>query len=320
MARAETYGDIARLEQLLDEHANVAALDPAKLPAIRQQIWTLMQAAKLDHDLGLEERPHEAEFDDFILHVDGWLCEIKDVQIRDGLHVLGAAPAGDVRVDLVLAILRARQMWGGEQSLPGLREALGLPDDAPKARVDEVEALAHALVAGMEAAGWEPDAAAHRRRRARRERHTRAGKRSDSRGGRAGAPVRGGGGRAAARRDRAGDPARPARPRRRLHPRRPVRLAAAGAGQRAPDRPQLLLRRPQGRPVAAGLGDRAGDGGVAGRALPARPRRRLPAVGRLSVWGTSAMRTSGDDIAEVFALLGVRRSGTRRPAAWPALR
>ena len=27
-----------------------------------------------------------------LLHVDGWLCEIKDVQIRDGLHVLGAAP------------------------------------------------------------------------------------------------------------------------------------------------------------------------------------------------------------------------------------
>ena len=28
MARAESYGDIARLEQLLDEHANIAALDP----------------------------------------------------------------------------------------------------------------------------------------------------------------------------------------------------------------------------------------------------------------------------------------------------
>src|SRR4029078_4917820 len=106
---------------------------------------------------GLEERPHEAEFDDFLLHVDGWLCEIKDVQIRDGLPVRGAAPAGDQRVDLVLAMLRARQMWGGEQSLPGLREALGLPDDAPKAHVDEVEAFAHALVAGMEAADWDAD-------------------------------------------------------------------------------------------------------------------------------------------------------------------
>ncbi|EUA44451.1 cobN/Magnesium Chelatase family protein [Mycobacterium xenopi 3993] len=56
MARAETYGDIARLEQLLDEHAAVAALDPDKLPAIRQQIWTLIRAAKMDHDLGLTER------------------------------------------------------------------------------------------------------------------------------------------------------------------------------------------------------------------------------------------------------------------------
>ena len=97
MARAETYGDIARLEQLLDEHANIAALDPAKLPAIRAQIWTLIQAAKLDHDLGLNDRPDDDGFDDFLLHVDGWLCEIKDVQIRDGLHVLGAAPAGDRR-------------------------------------------------------------------------------------------------------------------------------------------------------------------------------------------------------------------------------
>ena len=59
MARAETYGDIARLEQLLDEHANIAALDPGKLPAIRQQIWTLMRAAKMDHDLGLADRPED---------------------------------------------------------------------------------------------------------------------------------------------------------------------------------------------------------------------------------------------------------------------
>ena len=132
MARAESYGDIARLEQLMDEHAQIAALDPAKLPAIRAQIWTLIQAAKLDHDLGLDARPHDAEFDDFLLHVDGWLCQIKDAQIRDGLHVLGAAPAGAARVDLVLAILRARQMWGGQaQALPGLREALGYAETRP---------------------------------------------------------------------------------------------------------------------------------------------------------------------------------------------
>ncbi len=126
MARAESYGDIARLEQLLDEYSNIAAMDPAKLPAIRAQIWTLIQAAKLDHDLGLDDRPHDAEFDDFLLHVDGWLCEVKDAQIRDGLHVLGDAPTGEARVNLVLSILRAAQVWGGRSNaVPGLRTALG---------------------------------------------------------------------------------------------------------------------------------------------------------------------------------------------------
>ncbi len=94
MARAETYGDIARLEQLLDEYAQVKAMDPAKAPALRGEIWTLIQAAQLDHDLGLDAAPDEEAFDEFVLHVDGWLCEIKDAQIRDGLHVLGEAPSG----------------------------------------------------------------------------------------------------------------------------------------------------------------------------------------------------------------------------------
>jgi cobaltochelatase CobN len=160
MARAESYGDIARLEQLMDEHAQIAALDPAKLPAIRAQIWTLIQAAKLDHDLGLDARPHDTEFDGFLLHVDGWLCEIKDAQIRDGLHVLGAAPAGKARIDLVLAILRAKQMWAGQaQAVPGLRETLGYAErSGDRAAADLAESRARALVEAMEEAGWDPSA------------------------------------------------------------------------------------------------------------------------------------------------------------------
>ncbi|MET8474218.1 cobaltochelatase subunit CobN [Streptomyces sp. NPDC006422] len=159
MARADSYGDIARLEQLLDEYAQISSMDPAKLPAIRAQIWTLIQAAKLDHDLGMTDRPDDEGFDDFLLHVDGWLCEVKDAQIRDGLHVLGAAPSGEARVNLVLAILRARQIWGGSQALPGLREALGLDESsATRTTADEAEAVARALVEAMEAADWDPAA------------------------------------------------------------------------------------------------------------------------------------------------------------------
>jgi cobaltochelatase CobN len=124
MARAESYGDIARLEQLLDEYAQVNAMDPAKAPALRGEIWTLIQAAQLDHDLGVAAAPAEDAFDEFVLHVDGWLCEIKDAQIRDGLHVLGQPPEGDELINLVLAVLRSPQIFGGVSA--STRAAYGL--------------------------------------------------------------------------------------------------------------------------------------------------------------------------------------------------
>ncbi|GGV39395.1 cobaltochelatase CobN [Actinomadura cremea] len=290
MARAESYGDIARLEQLLDEHANVAAMDPAKLPAIRAQIWTLIRAARLDHDLGLDDRPHDAEFDDFLLHVDGWLCEVKDVQIRDGLHVLGAAPEGGTRVDLVLAMLRARQLWGGSQALPGLREALGLDEgSSDRAQVDAFEERARALVAAMEERGWDPSAAgeiaegkaAEILRFAAEEIVPRLERTSDEIGmvlhaldggyvpaGPSGSPLRG-----------------------------LVNVLPTGRNFYSVD-PKAVPSRlayDTGRAMADSLLERYRD-----------ETGEWPRSVGLSVWGTSAMRTSGDDIAEVLALLGVR--------------
>ncbi|WP_445165565.1 cobaltochelatase subunit CobN [Mycolicibacterium sp. Dal123E01] len=292
MARAESYGDIARLEQLLDEHANIAALDPGKLPAIRQQIWTLMRAAKMDHDLGLAERPEDDSFDDMLLHVDGWLCEIKDVQIRDGLHILGVAPAGDAQLDLVLAILRARQLFAGEQHLPGLRQALGLAEDGSDDRVtvDDAEQRARALLAGLQATGWDAG---------------RVGELTDDDGV------------AAILRFAATEV---------------VPRLAGTAGEI-----EQVLRALEGRFVPAGPSGSPLRGlinvlptgrnfySVDPKAVPSRlawetgvamadsllERYRTdhgewPKSVGLSVWGTSAMRTSGDDIAEVLALLGVR--------------
>jgi cobaltochelatase CobN len=333
MARAETYGDISRLEQLLDEHANVSALDPAKLPAIRQQIWTLMTAARMDHDLGLDARPHEAEFDDMLLHVDGWLCEIKDVQIRDGLHVLSAAPEGPVRVDLVLAMLRARQMWGGEQTVPGLREALGLVEDGTeqRGRVDEVEQLAHALVADMEAAGWNPDAAAE----------IVAARLPDVRLADGGVGLADGGvglagssasptSAAASRTDVSAETverilqfaATEIVPRLAETAHEIDRILHALDGGFIPAGPSgsplrgLVNVLPTGRnfysvdPKAVPSRLAWETGQAMAESLVERYRRdhggAYPRSVGLSVWGTSAMRTSGDDVAEVFALLGVR--------------
>ncbi|MBD0323697.1 MAG: cobaltochelatase subunit CobN, partial [Aldersonia sp.] len=292
MARAETYGDIARLEQLLDEHQNVSALDPAKLPAVRQQIWTLMRAAKMDHDLGLDERPDEDSFDDMLLHVDGWLCEIKDVQIRDGLHVLGAAPTGEAEVDLVLAMLRARQIWGGEQTVPGLREALGLREDGgeDRVRVDDIEQQARDLVAKLQAAQW--DAAA-------------VDSLTDNPAARAVLCFA----------------ATEVVPRLRQTSHEIDRVLHALDGGFIPAGPSgsplrgLINVLPTGRNFYS-VDPKAVPSRLAwetGQAMADSLLERYladhgeyPRSVGLSVWGTSAMRTSGDDIAEVLALLGVR--------------
>ncbi len=293
MARADSYGDLAKLEQLMDEHATVAALDPPKLPAVRAQIWTLIQAAQLHHDLHIEDRPGDDAFDDFLLHVDGYLCEIKDAQIRDGLHILGQAPEGEARTNLVLAILRARQVWGGESgAIPGLREALGLVEGkgAATAEVDRFEAEARALVEAMEARGWDPAAAvdvspepevARVLQFAATEVVPRlAGTREET------AAVLNalGGGYIAA--GPSGSPTRGL-----------VNVLPTGRNFYSVD-PKAIPSRlawETGTALATSLVDRyLADTG------------HYPRTVGLTVWGTSAMRTQGDDIAEVLALLGIR--------------
>lgn len=298
MARADSYGDIARLEQLLDEYAAISAMDPAKLPAIRAQIWTLIQAARLDHDLGLDDRPDDDGFDDFLLHVDGWLCEVKDAQIRDGLHVLGAAPAGPARVNLVLAILRARQIWGGTSALPGLREALGLDESAAtRTGADEAEERARGLVQAMEDAEWAPEAVEKAVLTLPEEQRPAVSAILDF-AAREVVP------RLAATTDEI-DHA--------------VHALAGGfvpAGPSGSPLRGLVNVLPTGRnfysvdPKAVPSRLAWETGQALADSLLERYRAdndgQWPKSVGLSLWGTSAMRTSGDDVAEALALLGVR--------------
>ncbi|GAB4007222.1 cobaltochelatase subunit CobN [Nocardioides ultimimeridianus] len=291
MARAESYGDIARLEALLEEYDKISAMDPAKLPAIRGEIWQLMRAAELHRDLGLDERPDDEEFDDFLLHVDGWLCEIKDAQIRDGLHILGAPPQAEAQVNLVLAILRAGQVWGGVgNAVPGLRTALGLDTDDASATVDAFETEARSLVEALAKAGWDPgvvptlhDSPDVQRvlefaatqvvpRLARTTDELDAVLHALDGGfvpaGPSGSPLRG-----------------------------LVNVLPTGRNFYTVD-PRAIPSRlawQTGQAMADSLLER----------YVAETGDYPDSVG-LSVWGTSAMRTSGDDIAEVLALLGVR--------------
>ncbi|MFG3713938.1 cobaltochelatase subunit CobN [Micromonospora sp. NPDC047730] len=325
MARAETYGDLAKLEQLLDEYATVQALDPAKVPTVQAQIWALVRAAELHHDLHAEDMPAAEDFDDFVLHLDGYLCEVKDVQIRDGLHILAAAPTGEPRVNLVLAVLRAPQVWGGARALPGLRQALAaaygldeqellaapgqrlaLPEaltdtvDGPAGTaadaVDLIEALARRLVVGMETLGWDAD---------------KVDAVVEEVTGRAvpdaAAVLRFAATELVPRLDRTTDEI--------------DRVVGALDGRFVPPGPSgsptrgLVNVLPTGRnfysvdPKAIPSRN-AWDVGVAlADSLLARhlaDTGEYPRSVGLTVWGTSAMRTQGDDVAEVLALLGCR--------------
>jgi cobaltochelatase CobN len=325
MARAETYGDMAKLEYLLDEYATVSALDPEKVPTLRAQIWTLIQAAQLHHDLHTADKPSDDEFDEFVLHLDGYLCEIKDVQIRDGLHVLGGAPTGAARVNLVLAVLRARQLWGGSYSISGLRAALGntfgvdeaalladpgraVPELADLATladlpavtgadgVDLLESVARKLVVGMETMSWDatkiPVVIAEV-----------LGRDSDE----VAASLTFAATEVVPRLERTGDEL--ANVLRALDGRF-VEAGPSGSPTRG-----LVNVLPTGRNFYAvdpkAIPSRnAWDVGVAlADSLIARHRTETGEYPRsvgLTVWGTSAMRTQGDDLAEVLWLLGCR--------------
>lgn len=117
MTTADTYNELAKLEQLLDEYVRVQTLDPSKLPILEAQIWQLVEATRMNVDLQMDDRP--SDFGVFVQHIDGYLCELKDSQIRDGLHTLGRVPEGEDRLNLLMALTRL-----DNGPVPSLRRAI----------------------------------------------------------------------------------------------------------------------------------------------------------------------------------------------------
>lgn len=320
MMRAESYDELADLEALMDEYARLEVLDPSKLPGLGAQIWEAIERANLQEDLGVEDRPEDAGL--LVEHLDGYLCEVKDVQIKDGLHILGRAPEGPHLRGLVAAIGRH-----GIGDVPGLRRAIGAafgfdepalvdapgrrvaPDDAAAllARfpgtayrgsdvLDRLEEAQTALLDALASFRWDP---------------ARVGEVTATILGSSDDGVQ-----------------------------RALAFAAAEivpALRRTTDETANVLGALRGRHVPAGPSGAPTRGRfdalptgrnfytVDPRALPSAlsyetgvkladavlqrhldDTGALPRMVGLVAWGTAAMRTQGDDAAEVFALLGVR--------------
>ncbi|WP_392535380.1 cobaltochelatase subunit CobN [Nostoc sp. C117] len=106
MTRAELYGSLQQLENLIDEYYEAESLDPSRLPVIRDRIRELIITENLHLDLGIQnEEVLNSEFS-ILNNIGGYLCELKEAQIRDGLHIFGQCPQGRQLRDLIVAIAR----------------------------------------------------------------------------------------------------------------------------------------------------------------------------------------------------------------------
>ncbi len=283
LTRADTYDDIAKLEQLLDTYALVEAMDPSKLPALREQVWELLVGAEIHRDLDLGDiAPVDDDFDDMILHVDGYLCALKDAQIRGGLHLLGQAPTDEALIETVLAVTRLPQ-----GSVPSLRETIATSmgvalAEASRTQTDQIEAEARAQVEALAATGWDSQTtddptlawAASRlvpNLEATTDEIDNLLRALDGRyvaAGASGAPSRGG-----------------------------AHVLPTGRNFYSVD-PKAIPS-----PLAWSVGEMLADRLIAKHI---EETGAAPTTVGLVLWGTAAMRTTGDDVAEALALLGVR--------------
>ena len=103
LTRAELYGSLQQLEGLVDEYYEAQSLDPSRLPMIKNRLQDLIKTEKLNQDLGLVEHQLDAQS---LNTIDGYLCELKEAQIRDGLHIFGQCPTGRQLRDLIVSIAR----------------------------------------------------------------------------------------------------------------------------------------------------------------------------------------------------------------------
>src|SRR6202042_2717454 len=103
MSRAELHHDLARLETLVDEYALATDLDPKRAAVIAEDILSLARAQRLDADVNITR---ETPTNDALRALDAHLCDLKEMQIRDGLHVFGLAPRNTQRDDLLVSIAR----------------------------------------------------------------------------------------------------------------------------------------------------------------------------------------------------------------------
>ncbi len=125
MRTSSTPDRMARLEALLDEFSGADGLDPKRRDRLQGDIRAEAQAIGVEDDLGLDRASSLAEA---ITRIDRFVCDIKESQFGDGLHVYGRA--SDVASSFDAGLSASGERLGLRDALAGKRVESG-PSGSP---------------------------------------------------------------------------------------------------------------------------------------------------------------------------------------------
>ncbi|MBC8259629.1 MAG: cobaltochelatase subunit CobN [SAR324 cluster bacterium] len=111
LTRAGLYEELDKAERLLEEHAHCETLYPERAHELEHEIEHLLEHADWSAELPADE--------DQLNALSNHLCELKESQIRSGLHIFGQLPEGEKKIDFLLSLLRMPAV-----ERPGLLQAL----------------------------------------------------------------------------------------------------------------------------------------------------------------------------------------------------
>ncbi|MEB3184661.1 MAG: cobaltochelatase subunit CobN [Cyanobacteriota bacterium] len=103
LGRAGLHGDLQALDALLDEYWDAVQLGGERAQELRQQLERQIR------QLELPQADGAGDLDGRLDAADGYLCELKEAQIRLGLHTYGQLPEAAPLVELLLCLARPPQ-------------------------------------------------------------------------------------------------------------------------------------------------------------------------------------------------------------------
>lgn len=116
---ADLSGDARELERLVDEYAQADGLDRRRRERLARLIAETAHRNGLAREAGVDA---QASPDEALRQIDAWLCDLKDLAIKDGQHIYGRAPDD---ADDVCAASAANERKSLLDALDGRRVAPG---------------------------------------------------------------------------------------------------------------------------------------------------------------------------------------------------